>query len=204
MKISNDLKPATDLPAEFIEKVRENLKNYSSKYSSQYTSKLDETANKKEEFRDYQPAIPHFSLTREETNLLQSWRLEEYVSIMDRMKNSDPEQYKAHQQALMAAEDGGELGEDLRVRLSAYRWAYGDAMDQIYEKHPGVDVFIKSPQDDPRFYDNKEFRNAYQKKNNIPYLVITTDELKLLQSKRKEDKERQDKLWDAIKSRISS
>lgn len=188
MKVSYDLKPATDLPEEFMDKIRENMKNYS--------SKLDKTANKKEEFRDYKEAIPHFSLTREETNLLQSWRLEEYVSIMDRMKNSDPEQYKAHQQALMEAEDGGECGDDLKVRLSAYRWAYGDALDQIYEKHPGVDVFIKSPQDDPR--------NAYQKQNKIPYLVITTDELKLLQSKRKEDKERQDKLWDSIRSRISS
>ncbi len=203
MKITNDLKPATDLPEGFIEKFRENIKNYSSKYSSQCTSQLDKTANKKEEFRDYQAAIPHFSLTREETNLLQSWRLEEYVSIMDRMKNSDPEQYKAHQQALIAAENGGELGDDLRVRLSAYRWAYGDAMDQIYEKHSGVDVFIKSPQDDPHFYDGREFRNAYQKQNNIPYLAVTTDELKLLQSKRKEDKEAQDKLWEAIKSRIN-
>lgn len=188
MKVSYDLKPATDLPEEFMDKIRENMKNYS--------SKMDKTATKKEEFRDYKEAIPHFSLTREETNLLQSWRLEEYVSIMDRMKNSDPEQYKAHQQALMEAEDGGECGDDLKVRLSAYRWAYGDALDQIYEKHPGVDVFIKSPQDDPR--------NAYQKQNKIPYLVITTDELKLLQSKRKEDKERQDKLWDSIRSRISS
>ena len=44
----------------------------------------------------------------------------------------------------------------------------------------------------------------YQMRNNRTSIVLSTDEIKLLQSKKETDKDAQEKLWNSILERIKS
>ena len=72
----------------------------------------------------------------------------------------------------------------------------GDIFDKIHEKEPDVDIYVKSastPKD-----------HNYNFINGAKNLVISTDELKLLQSQNPKDAEKQEKLWLDIFDRINN
>ena len=68
----------------------------------------------------------------------------------------------------------------------------------LHKSNPDLDVFIRSAGTPKNF----EFRSEYDKKNDRQYVIISTDEIRLLQSKNSNDKKRQDKLWSEIMNRI--
>ena len=184
---------AADLPDGYIEKLRENIKKFDLKNrknpnegSVLPTTEVTNTGLRK------------WKLSNEESNLLIGFRLEEYVELTRKMQASDPEAYKLHLKRLQDAEDRGDTGAKMSEYTKPYTWAYGDILDIIYKDNPDLDVFIRSAGTTP----NYEFRNAYHKKNNRRYLVISTDEIKLLQSKDASMKEKQEKLWKELWDRI--
>ena len=135
-----------------------------------------------------------FNLTDEEACLMKSFRLEEYYSIRERMKEEAPKAYNE----LLKASDEADVKHDpsakFKVFASAYNWAYGDVFDRIHKENPDVDIYVKSA-------GTSENHN-YRMNKNRKSIIITTDEIKLLQSKREADRQKQDELWRTIQKRI--
>ena len=84
--------------------------------------------------------------------------------------------------------------ETFKVYAKAYNWAYGDVFDRIHKENPDVDIYVRSP-------GTPENHN-FQMRNNRTSLVISTDEIKLLQSKKESDKDAQETLWNTILEKI--
>ncbi len=135
-----------------------------------------------------------FNLTDEEACILKSFRLEEYYDIRSRMKNDDPVSYNSLLQAEKVADSKNDPSEKFKVYAQAYDWAYGDIFDRIHEVNPDADIYVKS--------SGTPDNHNYQMRNNRKSIVISTDEIKLLQSKREKDKEAQEMLWNSILEKI--
>ena len=135
-----------------------------------------------------------FELSDEETCILKSFRLEEYYGIRDRMKNEDSDAFNALLKAEKSAAQDPDPSETFKVYAKAYNWAYGDVFDRIHKENPDVDIYVRSP-------GTPENHN-FQMRNNRTSLVISTDEIKLLQSKKESDKDAQETLWNTILEKI--
>lgn len=135
-----------------------------------------------------------FNLTDEEACILKSFRLEEYYDIRTRMKDNDPASFSSLLQAEKDADSKSDPSEKFKVYAKAYDWAYGDVFDRIHEVNPDADIYIKSA--------GTPDNHNYQMRNNRKSIVISTDEIKLLQSKRETDKEAQERLWNSILEKI--
>lgn len=194
MQVTNRyLMTAADLPSGLAEKVKENIKKYdlSSRKNPNEGSPIlgtEPTTN---------PYMTRLDISKDDANLLKSFRLEEYVELTERMKASDPAAYRLHLKNLQDAEDRGDISAKIRERNKAYTWAYGDILDILHKENPDLDVYIRSAGTPKNF----EFRSGQEKQKNRPYLIISTDEIKQLQSLK--DKEKKDKLWNEIRSRIT-
>ena len=163
----------------------------------------EQKAEREAKIKAFQESIVYFeespfkiNITREEGNIMRSFELEEYTSILERMKKDDPETYEKHKKALDEAKANGDTSGVFREYAGAYKWAYGDILDKIHEKEPDVDIYIKSAST-PKDHDYNFIKGAKS-------LVISTDELKLLQSNNPKDAEKQDKLWLDIFDRINN
>ena len=137
-----------------------------------------------------------FDLSDEEACILKSFRLEEYYDIRDRMKNEDVDAYNDILKSEEVADKNSDPSVKFKVYAKAYNWAYGDVFDRIHKENPDVDVYVKSS-------GTPESHN-YQMRNNRPSIVISTDEIKLLQSKKEQDKKAQDELWKRIIDKITN
>ena len=135
-------------------------------------------------------------LSDEEACILKSFRLEEYFDIRNRMKDEDKEAYNNLLKAESAADNNPDPSEKFKVYAKAYNWAYGDIFDKIHKENPDVDVYVKS--------SGTPENHNYQMRNNRTSLVISTDEIKLLQSKKEQDKTAQDELWKRIIEKITN
>ena len=135
-----------------------------------------------------------FELSDEETCILKSFRLEEYYGIRDRMKNEDSDAFNALLKAEKSAAQDPDPSETFKVYAKAYNWAYGDVFDRIHKENPDVDIYVRSP-------GTPENHN-FEMRNNRTSLVISTDEIKLLQSKKESDKDAQETLWNTILEKI--
>ncbi|MCR5687748.1 MAG: hypothetical protein K6G58_06980 [Lachnospiraceae bacterium] len=136
-----------------------------------------------------------FNLTDEEACILKSFRLEEYYDIRDRMKEED----NAYNDLLRYEENARKApdpSEQFKVYAKAYNWAYGDIFDRIHKEAPDVDIYVKSP-------GMGEDHN-YQMRSNRTALIISTDEIRLLQSSKDSDKKAQEELWNRILEKIST
>ncbi|MBD5462152.1 MAG: hypothetical protein HDR24_03695 [Lachnospiraceae bacterium] len=189
MKVTNRyLMTAADLPSGSVEKLKKSIQ--------EYDLKNRKNPNEGSVLPTTEPTdtgLRAWKLTNEESNLLRGFRLEEYVELTERMKKSDPEAYRLHKKRLQDAEDSGDTGAEMRERVSPYIWAYGDILDLLHKENPDLDIFIRSAGTPKDF----EFRSAYHKKNNRPYLIISTNEIRQLQSNGLKDK-----LWNDIRARI--
>ena len=137
-----------------------------------------------------------FNLTDEETCILKSFRSEEYYDIRSIMKNEDVNAYNDLLRSEENARKDPDPSEQFKVYAKAYNWAYGDVFDRIHKENPDVDIYVKSsgmPED-----------HNYQMRKNRTALVISTDEIKLLQSKKESDKQAQEELWNRILDKIRS
>lgn len=163
----------------------------------------DQKAEREAKIKAFQESIVYYeespfkiNITREEGNIMRSFEPEEYTSIIERMKKDDPDTYAKHKAALDEAKANGDTSTVFREYAGAYKWAYGDIFDKIHEKEPDVDIYVKSastPKD-----------HNYNFINGAKNLVISTDELKLLQSQNPKDAEKQEKLWLDIFDRINN
>lgn len=163
----------------------------------------DQKAEREAKIKAFQESIVYYeespfkiNITREEGNIMRSFEPEEYTSIIERMKKDDPDTYAKHKVALDEAKANGDTSTVFREYAGAYKWAYGDIFDKIHEKEPDVDIYVKSastPKD-----------HNYNFINGAKNLVISTDELKLLQSQNPKDAEKQEKLWLDIFDRINN
>ena len=163
----------------------------------------DQKAEREAKIKAFQESIVYYeespfkiNITREEGNIMRSFEPEEYTSIIERMKKDDPDTYAKHKAALDEAKANGDTSTVFREYAGAYKWAYGDIFDKIHEKEPDVDIYVKSastPKD-----------HNYNFINGAKNLVISTDELKLLQSQNPKDDEKQEKLWLDIFDRINN
>ena len=135
-----------------------------------------------------------FELSDEETCILKSFRLEEYYGIRDRMKNEDSDAFNALLKAEKSAAQDPDPSETFKVYAKAHNWAYGDVFDRIHKENPDVDIYVRS-------LGTPENHN-FQMRNNRTSLVISTDEIKLLQSKKESDKDAQETLWNTILEKI--
>lgn len=135
-----------------------------------------------------------YNLTDEETCILKSFRLEEYMEIRDRMRKDDSGAYQDFLKAEVVAKKDSDPSTQFKLYAKAYDWAYGDVFDRIHKENPDVDIYVKSA--------GTPDNHNYQMKNNRKALVISTDEIELLQSKKDNDKETQAKLWNSILNRI--
>lgn len=194
MNVTNSrLMTAADLPVGYAEKLKESIKKLDLKNRK--------NPNEGSILPTTEPAdtgLRKWKLSTKESNLLTGFRLEEYVDLIRKMQASDPEAYKSHLKNLQDAEDRGDTGAKVSEYTKPYIWAYGDILDIFYKDNPDLDVFIRSagtPQD-------YEFRGEYHKKNHRRYLIISTDEIKLLQSKNLNNKDKQDRLWKELWNRI--
>ncbi len=136
-----------------------------------------------------------FNLTDEEACILKSFRPEEYYDIRSRMKNED---VNAYNDLLRSEGNAGKApapSEQSKVYAKAYNWAYGDVFDRIHKENPDVDIYVRSP-------GMGEDHN-YQMRNNRTSLVISTDEIKLLQSVKDSDEKAREELWNRILEKIS-
>ena len=111
-----------------------------------------------------------------------------------------PEQLKAHQPPMSIDEQIDNLKDkediDAYELSKAYNWAYGDVFDRIHKENPEVDIYVRSP--------GTEENHNYQIRNNRTSLIISTDEIKLLQSRSGNDKKAQEELWNRILEKIRS
>ena len=137
-----------------------------------------------------------FNLTDEEACILKSFRLEEYYDIRNRMKNEDINAYNDLLKSEEIADKNSDPSEKFKVYAKAYNWAYGDVFDRIHKKNPDVDIYVRS--------SGTEENHNYQMRNNRTSLIISTDEIKLLQSKNDNDKNTQEELWNRILEKIRS
>lgn len=135
-----------------------------------------------------------FDLSDEEACILKSFRLEEYYGIRDKMKNEDSDSYNALLKAEKTAAQDSDSSATFKVYAKAYNWAYGDVFDRIHKENPNVDIYVRS-QGTPENHN-------FQMRNSRISLVISTDEIKLLQSKKESDKDAQDALWNTILEKI--
>ncbi len=163
----------------------------------------EQKAEREAKVKAFQDSIVYFeespfkiNITRDERNIMMSFEPEEYTSIIERMKKDDPQNYEKHKTALDEARANGDTSGVFREYAGAYKWAYGDIFDKIHEKEPDVDIYIKSAS------TTKD--HDYHFINNSKRLVISTNELKLLQSKNPKDSENQEKLWLDIFDRINN
>lgn len=135
-----------------------------------------------------------FNLTDEEACILKSFRLEEYYDIRSRMKNMDVNAYNDLLRSEEKAQKNHDPSEQFKVYAKAYNWAYGDVFDRIHKENPDVDIYVKSsgmPED-----------HNYQMRKNRTSLILSTDEIRLLQSKKESDKQAQEELWNKILEKI--
>lgn len=135
-------------------------------------------------------AYKKFDLNDSEACILKSFRLEEYYDIRGRMKNEDKDAYNNLLKAEEEANKSSNPSEKFKVYAKAYDWAYGDIFDKIHKENPDVDIYVKSS-------GTPESHN-YQMRSNRTSIVISTDEIKLLQSKDEKDKDKQMELWNSI------
>ena len=137
-----------------------------------------------------------FNLTDEEACILKSFRLEEYYDIRDKMKKEDPDSYNNLLKAEESASHDPDPSATFKVYSKAYNWAYGDVFDRIHKENPDVDIYVRS--------SGTPENHNFQMRKNRTSLIISTDEIKLLQSKKDADKEAQEALWNKIMGRISA
>ena len=137
-----------------------------------------------------------FNLTDEEACILKSFRLEEYYDIRNRMKNEDINAYNDLVKSEEIADKNSDPSEKFKVYAKAYNWAYGDVFDSIHKENSDVDIYVRSP--------GTEENHNYQMRNNRISLIISTDEIKLLQSKNDNDKKAHEELWNKILEKIRS
>ena len=135
-------------------------------------------------------AYTKFNLSDSEACILKSFRLEEYYDIRGKMKNEDSDSYNNLQKEEEAANKNPDPSAKFKVYAKAYNWAYGDIFDKIHKENPEVDIYVKSA-------GTPESHN-YQMRNNRTSIVLSTDEIKLLQSDKDIDKDDRDKLWNSI------
>ncbi len=135
-------------------------------------------------------AYTKFNLSDSEACILKSFRLEEYYDIRGRMKNEDSDSYNNLQKEEEAANKNPDPSAKFKVYAKAYNWAYGDIFDKIHKENPEVDIYVKSA-------GTPESHN-YQMRNNRTSIILSTDEIKLLQSDKDTDKDDRDKLWNSI------
>ena len=131
-----------------------------------------------------------FNLTNEEACILKSFRLEEYYDIRNRMKNEDINAYNDLLKSEEITDKNSDPSEKFKVYAKAYNWAYGDVFDRIHKENPEVDIYVRSP-------GMSEDHN-YQMRNNRTSLIISTDEIRLLQSDKEYDRKAQDEVWNRI------
>ena len=136
-----------------------------------------------------------FDLSDVEACILKSFRLEEYYDIRDRMKNEDVDAYNNLLKGESAAENSSDPSEKFKIYSKAYIWAYGDIFDRIHKENPDVDVYVKS--------SGTPENHNYQMRNDRTSIVISTDDIKLLQSQKKQDKKAQEELWNSVLDRIN-
>lgn len=163
----------------------------------------EQKAEREAKIKAFQESIVYYeespfkiNITREERNIMMSFEPEEYSSIIERMKKDAPDTYAKHRTALEEARANGDTSGVFREYAGAYKWAYGDIFDKIHEKEPDADIYIKSAS------TTKD--HDYHFINNSKRLVISTDEMKLLQSKNPKDADKQEKLWLDIFDRINN
>lgn len=137
-----------------------------------------------------------FNLTDEEACILKSFRLEEYYDIRNRMKNEDINAYNDLLKSEEIADKNSDPSEKFKVYAKAYNWAYGDVFDRIHKENPELDIYVRS--------SGTEENHNYQMRNNRTSLIISTDEIKLLQSRNDNDKKAQEELWNRILEKIRS
>lgn len=163
----------------------------------------EQKAEREAKIKAFQESIVYYeespfkiNITRDERNIMMSFEPEEYSSIIERMKKDAPEIYAKHKTALDKARANGDTSGVFREYAGAYKWAYGDIFDKIHEKEPDADIYIKSA--------STTQDHDYHFINNSKRLVISTDEMKLLQSKNPKDTDKQEKLWMDIFDRINN
>ena len=163
----------------------------------------EQKAEREAKIKAFQESIVYYeespfkiNITRDERNIMMSFEPEEYASIIERMKKDAPQNYAKHKTALEEARANGDTSGVFREYAGAYKWAYGDIFDKIHEKEPDADIYIKSAS------TTKD--HDYHFINNSKRLVISTDEMKLLQSKNPKDADKQEKLWVDIFDRINN
>lgn len=163
----------------------------------------EQKAEREAKIKAFQESIVYYeespfkiNITRDERNIMMSFEPEEYSSIIERMKKDAPDTYAKHRTALEEARANGDTSGVFREYAGAYKWAYGDIFDKIHEKEPDADIYIKSAS------TTKD--HDYHFINNSKRLVISTDEMKLLQSKNPKDADKQEKLWIDIFDRINN
>ena len=163
----------------------------------------EQKAEREAKIKAFQESIVYYeespfkiNITRDERNIMMSFEPEEYSSIIERMKKDAPDTYAKHRTALEEARANGDTSGVFREYAGAYKWAYGDIFDKIHEKEPDADIYIKSAS------TTKD--HDYHFINNSKRLIISTDEMKLLQSKNPKDADKQEKLWVDIFDRINN
>ena len=112
------------------------------------------------------------------------------------MKNEDINAYNDLLKSEEIADKNSDPSEKFKVYAKAYNWAYGDVFDRIHKENSEVDIYVRSP--------GTEKNHNYQMRNNRTSLIISTDEIKLLQSRNDNDKKEQEELWNRILERIRS
>ena len=137
-----------------------------------------------------------FNLTDEEACILKSFRLEEYYDIRSRMKDKDINAYNDLLKSEEIADKNSDPSEKFKVYAKAYNWAYGDVFDRIHKENPDVDIYVKS--------SGMPENHNYQMRNNRTSLIISTDEIRLLQSNREDDRKAREELWNKILEKIKS
>lgn len=112
------------------------------------------------------------------------------------MKNEDINAYNDLLKSEEIADKNSDPSEKFKVYAKAYNWAYGDVFDRIHKENPEVDIYVRLP--------GTEENHNYQIRNNRTSLIISTDEIKLLQSRSGNDKKAQEELWNRILEKIRS
>ena len=193
------------IPDGFADNLKRETGTYTKRYAgakiTQFLEVTDEQkAERAEKEELFQKSIVQLEspykikMSREESCIMRSFQLDEYYSIQERMKEEDPNAYNALRKANEEADKNHDTSAKFRALASAYTWAYGDAFDKIHKVEPDVDIYIKSAST-PENHD-------YRFTNNRKSIVLSTDELKLLQSTKSQDADAQKKLWDSIMEKI--
>ncbi|MBO4901862.1 MAG: hypothetical protein J5518_03640 [Lachnospiraceae bacterium] len=112
------------------------------------------------------------------------------------MKNEDRDAYNSLLKEEEEANKIPDPSKKFKVYAKVYNWAYGDVFDRIHKENPDVDIYVKSPGMSENY--------NYQMRNNRISLVLSTDEIRLLQSSKDSDKKAQEELWNKILEKIRS